>query len=310
MKNPNNLEPEVSIALCTYNGDRFLPEQLESILNQDYLNITEIVCVDDNSSDNTWKILNEYADKYNIFKIFRNNSNLGFIKNYEKALTLTTKPLIAISDQDDVWYSSKISKLVKIIGNNLMSYSDNEYIDLNGSSLGKKFSDVRNLTTCTSCLNFALLNVISGHTMLINRDLLDYALPLNPEIPHDFWLAFQASQYGEIPVVKEALVGYRQHENNTFGAIGHFGGKKDSESERINESHKRIQIFARNTAPHLVKEQLVLEQLANSYTDKSFIMRLKRVAVFWNNRDALLLFKKRTKIRNMLYCIKVFWKYQ
>jgi glycosyltransferase involved in cell wall biosynthesis len=310
MKKTVNLQPEVSIAMCTYNGERFLLEQLESILNQDYKNITEIVCVDDNSTDGTWRILNEYANKYKIFKIIQNKSNLGLIKNFEKALTLTTKPLIAIADQDDIWYSSKITKLVKSLGNNLMIYSDNEYIDLNGESLGKKFSDFRNLTTCTSCLNFALLNVISGHTILINRDLLKYTLPFNYEIPHDHWLAFHASQYGEIPVVKEALVGYRQHENNIFGAIGHKGGKEDNKDERINESHNRIQIFSKNTASHLIREKQVLEQLADSYTNKSLTMRLKRVNIFWNNRDALLLFKKRSKFRNMLFCLKVFWKYQ
>jgi hypothetical protein len=155
------------------------------------------------------------------------------------------------------------------------------------------------------------MNVISGHTILMNSELLKYALPFNTEIPHDHWLAFHASQYGEIPVVKEALVGYRQHENNTLGAIGgNVGGKKDSEQERINESHKRIQIFAKSITPFLSNEKRILEFLAKSYTDKSIIMRLKRVSVFWKNKDSLLLFKKRTKMRNMLYCIKVFWKYQ
>ena len=186
MKKTENLQPEVSIAICTYNGERFLPEQLESIINQDYKNITEIICVDDNSTDGTWQILNEYAKKYNIFKLFQNKSNLGYIKNFEKALTLANKPFIAIADQDDIWHSNKITKLVNAIGNNYMSYSDNEYIDLNGNPLGKKFSDYRNLKTCTSCLNFALFNAISGHTLLINRDLLNYALPFNPEIPHDY----------------------------------------------------------------------------------------------------------------------------
>jgi glycosyltransferase involved in cell wall biosynthesis len=303
--------PEVSIALCTYNGERFLPEQLESIINQDYKNITEVICIDDNSSDGTWKILTEYADKYHFIKIVQNTSNLGFIKNFEKALSLCTKPFIAIADQDDVWYPTKITKLVNTIGTNFMAYSDNEYIDLNGNSLGRKFSDIRNLTTCKNCLNFALMNVISGHTILMNSELLKYALPFNTEIPHDHWLAFHASQYGEIPVVKEALVGYRQHENNTLGAIGgNVGGKKDSEQERINESHKRIQIFAKSITPFLSNEKRILEFLAKSYTDKSVIMRFKRVSVFWKNKDSLLLFKKRTKMRNMLYCIKVFWKYQ
>ena len=78
---------KVSIALCTNNGERFLREQLESILNQDYDNIDEIICVDDNSKDTTWEILKEYAAEYQKFKIYRNLSNLGFVKNYEKAIS-------------------------------------------------------------------------------------------------------------------------------------------------------------------------------------------------------------------------------
>ena len=158
MNKTENQLPEVSIALCTYNGELFLHEQIESILNQDYANISEIICVDDNSTDDTWKILQEYAGKYSNFKIFRNSSNLGFIRNFEKALTLTSKKFIAIADQDDIWYPNKISKLVRAIGENFMAYSDNEYIGSDGITLGKKFSDFRRLSTCTSCLNFVLYN--------------------------------------------------------------------------------------------------------------------------------------------------------
>jgi glycosyltransferase involved in cell wall biosynthesis len=301
----------VSIALCTFNGERFLKEQLESILNQDYGNIDEIICVDDNSKDTTWEILKDYAAKYHIFKIYQNLSNLGFVKNYEKAITLTSNPLIAISDQDDIWYSNKISSLVNSIGNNIMSYSDNNYIDINGNSLGKKFSDKRNLTTNTSCLNFALFNAMSGHTILLNRDLLQHSLPFPKEIPYDFWLAFQASQYGKIQVVTEALVGYRQHDNNTIGAIGAKKyRKKAGEIKTADKTPNRVQIFAENMAPVLVKEQIILKQLGDTYTSRSIKNRLKRVAILWNNREAILLFKKTNKFRKMFFCLKVFWKFE
>jgi len=303
MREKRSFSPEVSIALCTYNGELFLREQLDSILNQDYPVLTEIVCVDDNSTDNSWSILQEYAEKFTHINISRNTPKLGYVKNFEKELTLTTKPFIAISDQDDIWYPTKITKLVSAIGNNLMVYSDSEYIDINGKSSGNKLSDNRNLTTCTSCLNFALFNAISGHNILMSKDLLKYALPFSEEIPHDFWLGFHASQLGEIPVVKEVLVGYRQHANNIIGGIGHSGGKKDSDLERIRNSKIKIDIFAKNTALYLSKEQKIFEQLAKSYTDKSFAMRLKRVCIFWKNNDALFLFKKRTKMRNLLYCL-------
>lgn len=310
MLNTNSLHPAVSIALCTYNGERFLIEQLDSILNQDYKNINEIICVDDRSTDNTWKILNEYASKFSIFKIFQNANNLGFIKNYEKAITLASNQLIAISDQDDIWYSSKISKLVAAIGNSLMAYSDNEYIDINGRLLGLKFSDKRNLTNITNCLNFTLYNVISGHTILINRRLLEFSLPFPLDVPYDFWLSFQSAQFGEIKYVNEPLVAYRQHENNIIGAFGVKAVKNSETFEVSSETLIRIQTFAKNIAPHLTKERQVLEKLGNTYANKSIIMRLNRVSIYWKNREAFLHFKKRSKFRKMLYCLKVFWKYE
>lgn len=300
----------VSIALCTYNGERYLREQLDSILQQDYENINEIVCVDDRSTDNTWEILNEYAYKYTAFKIFKNDSNLGFIKNYEKAITLCNNPFIAISDQDDIWYSNKITKLITAIGKNMMVYSDNEYIDQNGESLGVKFSDKRNLTMTTSCLNFTLFNGISGHTVLLNKELLNYALPFPADIHYDWWLAFCASQHSNIPYVNEALVGYRQHVSNAVGGYGVKKSDKKAKSYNIlNETRVRISFFAEKINPQLVHEKRVLEFLTSSYTDKSFIIRIKRIAIFFQNKDVLLLFKKRSKIRKMIYCIKAFWKY-
>jgi len=309
--NKENLNPEVSIAMCTYNGDKFLEEQLISIFNQDYLNITEIICVDDNSNDNTWNILNEFSKKNERFKITRNTSNIGFIKNFEKAILMCKTQFIAIADQDDIWQPNKISKLVKAIGPNLMVYSDNNYIDVNGNSLGIKSSDIRNITTCTNCLSFAFFNVISGHTMLINRNLLNHTVPFNSEIPHDHWLAFHASQYGKIAVVNEPLVGYRLHENNSLGVLGiDISGKKLSKEDQIKESHNRLKIFSENLRLHLTKEKKVLDLLTKSYADKSIRMRLIRVKVFLNNKDSLLLFRKRTKTLKLLYCFKAFWKYQ
>lgn len=311
MTKSNPTYPSVSVALCTYNGERFLTEQLESILHQDYENIDEIVCVDDRSTDKTWEILNEYATKYLVFKIFKNEKNLGFIKNYEKAITLCNSSLIAISDQDDIWYSYKISKLVAAIGTNLMAYSDNEYIDQDGKSLGIKFSDKRNLATCTSSLNFALLNGISGHTALFKRELLNHALPFPADIHYDWWLGFCASQYSDIQSISEPLVGYRQHTSN---AVGSYNVKKDdkkTESFAIpNEAYVRISFFSKSIATHLKKEKQVLEFLASTYTNKTLAMRIKRVAIYWENRENLLHFKKRSKIRKLLYCIKAFWKYE
>ena len=87
----NNL---ISIAMCTYNGERFLNEQISSILEQTYRNF-ELVIVDDNSKDNTINIIKEYQSKDNRIKLFQNNKNIGFLKNFEKAISLCRGDFIA-----------------------------------------------------------------------------------------------------------------------------------------------------------------------------------------------------------------------
>jgi glycosyltransferase involved in cell wall biosynthesis len=310
MSDLENVGKAVSIALCTYNGEKYLAEQIDSILKQDYPFIDEIICIDDNSTDSTWQILSSYAERYPFFKIIQNKTNLGFVKNFEKAILSTKNQLIAISDQDDIWYANKISRLVSGIGNSLMVYSDNVFINETNQKIGIRFSDKRNLIVSTSCLNFALFNAISGHTVLFKRELLNYALPFPAKIHYDWWLAFCASQHTPIQYVSEPMVGYRQHASN---AVGGYGVKKQDKKEQrcltLNETSVRISFFAQSVDPNLTHEKQVLQQLAASYLDRSFVMRMKRISLFWQNWNDLLLFKKRNSIRKMVYCFKVFWKY-
>ena len=96
----------VSIAMATYNGEKYLKEQLDSIYAQTYKDIEVIVC-DDCSSDKTVEILDEYKEKYGL-KYYINEKNLGFKKNFEKAISLCSGDFIALADQDDIWIENKI----------------------------------------------------------------------------------------------------------------------------------------------------------------------------------------------------------
>src|ERR1700743_1857825 len=101
----------VSIALCTYNGAAYIEEQLDTLVNQSYPNC-EIIVVDDCSKDNTVKILSEYADKYPQVRIHINEKNLGYTRNFEKAIRLCKGEYIALCDQDDIWDPQKIEMQV------------------------------------------------------------------------------------------------------------------------------------------------------------------------------------------------------
>ena len=145
----------VSIAMCTYNGEKYIEEQIESILNQSYKNLEIIIC-DDNSTDNTTKLIESYIKVDSRIKIFRNKQNLGFIKNFEKAISLCNGEYIALSDQDDIWKLNKIELYLKKIKDNILIYSDLDMIDENGNLIGKNFARGKD-NLCKGKCNLALL---------------------------------------------------------------------------------------------------------------------------------------------------------
>ena len=114
------MTPLVSIALCTYNAGDFLAPLLESLLNQTWTN-TEIVCCDDKSTDDTVKTLERFHHQFpGKFRIYVNDTNLGYIKNFEKCLGLCSGELIAIADHDDIWKPHKLETLVNALGDALL----------------------------------------------------------------------------------------------------------------------------------------------------------------------------------------------
>lgn len=206
--------PLVSIALCTYNGARFLREQLDSLVNQDYSNL-EIIVTDDCSSDQTRQILEEYAERFSFIKLYLNTENLGYVKNFEKAIQLCSGDLIALSDQDDIWSLDKISKMQEHIGDHLLSYHDSEFINERGESMNKKLSDVVNMYAGNDFKPFLLFNSVSGHACLFKKELIQGGcLPFPKAVFHDRWLAFAATNLGSIGYLNLSLVKYRQHENS------------------------------------------------------------------------------------------------
>jgi len=204
-------QPLVSIPLLTYNGERYLQEQLDSIFNQSYKNI-EVLAFDDASTDRTIKILEQYHKSHGLVYTI-NRSNLGFIKNAQQSLAACKGDFLAPADQDDIWKLDKIEKLVANIGDNLLIYTDSIPIDEQGNQLADYFvQQVRNLVEGNNNKNFFFENTISAHAMLFRRQLLEHALPIPKEMVfHDWWIAFVAATYGHIKLYKEPLVYYRRH---------------------------------------------------------------------------------------------------
>ncbi len=304
----------ISIVICTYNGEAYLEDQLKSLLNQTYSDI-EIVAVDDCSTDNTLNILYKYAGLHNNFKVVENDTNLGYIKNFEKGISLSTGEYIALCDQDDVWKMNKITLMLAAIGSHHMVYCDSELVDAALESVDKKMSGVKNLDTYNSCLIFATDNCIAGHAALITRHLYEWAKPFPDCIPHDHWLAYIATLNGGTKYLNMPLVKYRNHSNNVIGAIKtearpHKSGrsKREKKQKDYTNIRRRIEMFYNKCNIEFLIEKKVLFDLMMSYKSFSLKNNIKRVRIFLKYRNQLLAIKKRSALRKWFFCYKMFFK--
>jgi glycosyltransferase involved in cell wall biosynthesis len=221
----------VFIALATYNGEKFLHEQLDSIYNQTYKNI-EVIASDDCSTDGTVEILKEYKKKYGL-KYFVNKKNSGFVKNFEKAISKCKGDYIALADQDDIWMPDKIERLVSEIGDYSLICSDAELIDGRGQKIADSFQRYSNnyIADGKDFATMVFRNFVTGCTALITKDLIRKALPIPDGVHHhDWWLALIASKTNGLKYLNEPLIKYRQHSSNDTGA-----NKKINFFQKINE---------------------------------------------------------------------------
>jgi glycosyltransferase involved in cell wall biosynthesis len=302
--------PLVSIVLATYNGEKFLEKQLDSLFLQSYPNI-EVVAVDDGSSDKTIEILQEYAVKYTNMKVVLNKENLGFIKNFDKGCALASGQFIAPCDQDDYWDPLKIEKLVKNIGSAPMIYCDSYICDENLNIKEKKISDKVNCINFFSCLQQCVYCRIYGHATLISKDVYKKATPFIVHIPHDWWLCYISTLMGEIKFLNEPLVYYRQHSSNAIGVVGEKRRQHQKQNKEKGAKLKirnRVRSFYEICPEQLTEEKRVLHQLLTSYESFSLTNNVKRVLLFFKYFRYFLAPKKKSLIMQYLFCLKMFVK--
>lgn len=303
--------PLVSVVMATYNGEAFLQKQLESVFQQTYPNI-EIIAVDDGSTDATLSILKAHAKQHARMKLFCNEANLGYIKNFEKGCALATGAFIALCDQDDYWHPDKIKHMVQAIGTSPMVYCNSLLCDENLNSTGVYISDRAVLNPIVNCLQQAVFCRIYGHASLFTKELYQKAAPFLSVIPHDWWLCYIASLNGGINYLDEPLVYYRQHASNLYGAVGGKRRKKSKEEDlkkkrlEIINIRTRINAFTDACPAGFVKEKKVLQALAKSYSSFSLPNNVMRVYLFLRHYKLLLAVKKRSLLRKYLFCLKMF----
>ena len=226
---------KISVALATYNGEKYIEKQLDSIRNQT-IKPDEVVIVDDKSSDRTVALINEFIAVNNLvnWKLFVNEKNVGYRKNFYNALKKVTGEVIFLSDQDDEWHKNKIEVMLKLLRENTDIYALNSAVNLIDESSNKiilkleknyynsNFLYMEHIPQKIEYFDIAYIglhNVSPGCTMAVRWEIVDIFLhSYNYLLPHDWFMNLIASADRKCAFLNVALTDYRQHGNNAIGA--------------------------------------------------------------------------------------------
>ena len=221
--------PRVSVALCTFDGARFLEAQLESLAAQDRLP-DELVACDDRSRDGTVAVLEAFARRAPFpVQIVVNEATLGSTRNFEKAIGLCTGALIATCDQDDVWMPQKIARTLDAFAEDPrrgLVFTDAEVVAEDLSPLGHRLWDavgfgpgLRRLVREDRAFEALLRRwIVTGATMTFRAEHRPLVLPVPPAWVHDAWIALLVAAVSPLGLVSEPAVRYRQHGSQQLGA--------------------------------------------------------------------------------------------
>ena len=281
----------ISIAMATYNGAKYIKEQIDSILNQTIQDFELVVC-DDCSKDDTFDILQEYATNDKRIHIFKNEKNLGFKKNFEKAISLCKGEYIALSDQDDIWTNNHLETLVKLIGDKAIACGNSDLIDKNGKELGMTLKYQESFDWYPQNDRKKIMSIVlfrnpyQGATMLINKNILKFILPFPEDVLyHDTWISSVACfvggiSYSDIPIMKyrrldTSITGYR---NKRKSKILHLRYSKIG----VDKFHLVVNLKKR--IPNLTKK------------DKRLLNKLENVC----NRNS----SRQGRLRNSIYMLR------
>ncbi len=305
-------KPTISVAMCTYNGERYLVEQLNSLLTQTCLP-NELVICDDGSTDGTLAILENFQ-KNVLFKvhIHKNQKPLGTTKNFEKAIRLCTGSYIFPCDQDDVWLPTKIEVLTNYLNQNPgveMVFSNAKLVDVALNDLHRSQWDVvrfkeeqrKKWESGKAVMVMLGGNRVTGCTTAIRSTLVEVSVPFPTDIPktiHDTWLAWVATVRRSIMPLDVALVLYRQHDAQQVGSRPRVMPPKVGLKDRFSRS--RIEKLA-----PIIKER---EELQKLYLRLSGIEKNKGLEALKSKLDFLTMRSQLNKNR-LLRFFPALWNF-
>ena len=286
----------ITILLATYNGEQYLDEQMESLLNQTYTN-WRLIIRDDNSTDNTPAILEKYKLQYpdKISVLPNNGVNLGSILNFSTLFTFAQDAqYIMLCDQDDKWKKDKIvitfSKLRELeqqYGKRcpLLVYTNFQYVDETMQVIESKKNFEINRIQNFGFSHLLAHNPVYGCTSIFNRALADKvdAIPAQVE-NHDYWIALVAAAFGKLYYLNEKTILYRQHSRNVSGNF---------DNDTFRKRFQRILVNKRNFRDAEKKHAMLttFKEIYGGTLDKRLAHILDNFLCFFSSKNLLCMLK-------------------
>lgn len=287
---------KIDILMATYNGEKYLREQIDSILEQSYTDFRLLIS-DDFSTDSTRDILNEYVEKDSRVIVFLQSKNLGVVKNFEFLLQKVESEYFMFSDQDDIWQKDKVKKSIELMEktDSDLVYTNLEVVDQDLKIVHKSYWKLKGFEKKIKKYNnfesLYLNNYITGCTMLVKSKWIDQVLPLpnkSKYILHDYWIALIISRFGKMSYIEEPQVRYRQHIDNRIGSkrksdeISNFNEMRDL---FIDVKKDHFKILIQNADVFEDDDIKELNKISYQYFDdlkKVKNINLKNIKLFWN----------------------------
>ena len=260
----------ISIALCTFNGGRFLRQQLESYATQTVQPLELVVC-DDGSTDDTIDIIKQFAATACFpVRLEVNKHRLGVAVNFGEAVRRCTGEVIVLSDQDDIWLPPKLERIGNTFADHPdlgMVFSDAEAIDPSGHSLGYRLWDAvlfsrkeREAARRARLLDVLLRHsVVTGATLGFRSQYTGLILPIPPDSLHDLWISLLIASVSPTGIIDEPLIQYRQHTDQVSGG------------ERILSLADQARLARKQTPELLQDTALRFQAIRNRLAESAFI---------------------------------------
>jgi glycosyltransferase involved in cell wall biosynthesis len=294
-------ELRISVAMCTFNGARYLQEQLESIASQTNRPCELVVC-DDDSTDGTLAILKRFQEiaPFRV-RIVQNAMRVGSTRNFDQAIGMCRGEFIALCDQDDRWLPMKLERLLHALADNPFLggvFSDANLIDGEGRTTGVTLFARHKFTRAkqqdfVSCPTATLLkhDVVTGATLMFRASIRRYCSPIPMTWVHDGWLAWMIALHSRVSLISEPLIEYRIHAGQQLGV----GNAPKAQAAKNKET--RRQHYARVARQF---EDLLSRVLAEGWSEQDELVGKLRQKIRFLKRQAALSQKLGLRTMQML----------